>query len=387
MARTHNREGETTEPPDHGPLTHGFLFADLRGYTSYAESRGDAAAADLLDRYRVIVRAVVGELGGAEIKTEGDSFYVVFPSASRAVAAGLAIVGRAAEASAAQPAEPIRVGVGIHAGEAEQRAEGYVGTAVNIAARVCGQARPGEVLVTETVRSLTRTSGRYRFTPRGHPSLKGISEPIGLFAAQDASSEASRPSLISVPRSSRSPAAADRGIGLIAIAGVAMISVGTVVSGALGPGRGTGSSPSPGPVSSGLATSSSASAVGLASAATPPGPSGPRPFHTGLLAAGTYVSNLMDPPIRFTVPEGWNGIEELPNYIELQPFTDESSQLVFLTPSVAYAPCSLTDFETLPTGREDLVAWLKADKGLSVEVVGSLEVGQRRGRAARRRSR
>lgn len=83
----------------------------------------------------------------------------------------------------------------------------------------------------------------------------------------------------------------------------------------------------------------------------------------------------MDPPLRFTVPDGWNGIQELPNYIELQPFTDDSEQLVFLAPSVAYAPCSLTDFETLPTGREDLVAWLKANKGLSVELVGSLKMG------------
>ncbi len=58
-----------TDPSAAGPLIHGFLFADLRGYTAYAEARGDAAAADLLDKYRVLVRGVLGELGGAEIKT------------------------------------------------------------------------------------------------------------------------------------------------------------------------------------------------------------------------------------------------------------------------------------------------------------------------------
>ena len=57
--------------------TNGFLFADLRDYTRYVESHGDSAAATLLDAYRTLVRAAVAEYGGAEIKTEGDSFYVV----------------------------------------------------------------------------------------------------------------------------------------------------------------------------------------------------------------------------------------------------------------------------------------------------------------------
>ena len=64
---------------DHGPLTPWIPVPDLRGYTAFAESRGDIAAAELLDRYRALVRAVVADMDGAEIKTEGDSFYVVFP--------------------------------------------------------------------------------------------------------------------------------------------------------------------------------------------------------------------------------------------------------------------------------------------------------------------
>jgi class 3 adenylate cyclase len=60
--------------------TNGFPFADLRDYTRYVESHGDQAAAALLEAYRSLVRAAVPEHGGAEIMTEGDSFYVVFPS-------------------------------------------------------------------------------------------------------------------------------------------------------------------------------------------------------------------------------------------------------------------------------------------------------------------
>jgi class 3 adenylate cyclase len=55
--------------------TRGFLFADIRGYTEYLERHGATAAAELLARYRAIVRATIAEHRGAEIRTEGDSFY------------------------------------------------------------------------------------------------------------------------------------------------------------------------------------------------------------------------------------------------------------------------------------------------------------------------
>src|SRR5205085_11492700 len=65
-----------------------------------------------------------------------------------------------------------------------------VGSAVNIAARVCSQARAGELLVTDTVRSLTRTFLPVRFEPRGSPRLKGIAEPIALYRAVPAAAGA-----------------------------------------------------------------------------------------------------------------------------------------------------------------------------------------------------
>ena len=108
----------------------------------------------LLTRYRALAREAIGRFGGAEIKTEGDSFYVVFDSVSSAVRCGLAIV---ADARLESIDEPIRVGVGIHAGETIEADGGYVGSPVNIAARICAQAGPGEVLVSETVRALTMT--------------------------------------------------------------------------------------------------------------------------------------------------------------------------------------------------------------------------------------
>ena len=167
-------------------ITRGFLFADLRGYTDFVESHGAVAAASLLSRYRALAREAIGRFGGAEIKTEGDSFYVVFGSVSGAVRCGLALVAEAAAASGEHPEEPIRVGVGIHAGETVELDDGYVGSAVNIAARLCAQAGPGEVIVSETVRALTRTLLPVTFKPRGRRQLKGISEPIELFAVTPA---------------------------------------------------------------------------------------------------------------------------------------------------------------------------------------------------------
>jgi class 3 adenylate cyclase len=157
----------------------GFLFADLRGYTAFAEARGDHAAAALLGSYRSMVREAIARFDGAEIRTEGDSFYVVFPSATDAVLAGMAILD-----GAVRPPDgaPIRVGIGVHAGETTETEEGYVGSAVNIAARVCAVAGAGELLVTDTVRALARGQLDARFVPRGRKRLKGVTEPVAVYA-------------------------------------------------------------------------------------------------------------------------------------------------------------------------------------------------------------
>ncbi|MEO7296916.1 MAG: adenylate/guanylate cyclase domain-containing protein, partial [Candidatus Limnocylindria bacterium] len=158
----------------------GFLFADLRGYTAFVERHGDSAAADLLDAYRELVRAQVAGHAGAEIRTEGDSFYVVFGSARRAVTCGLAIVAAAGRASRGHPERPISVGISINAGETVQRGESFVGTAVNLAARVCAQARAGEVLITAAVRDALGATPELQLVPKGTRRLKGITRPVPL---------------------------------------------------------------------------------------------------------------------------------------------------------------------------------------------------------------
>jgi branched-chain amino acid transport system substrate-binding protein len=165
-----------------GSITRGFLFADLRGYTRFVETRGAAVAANLLLRYRALVRDLVGRYAGAEIKTEGDSFYVVFTGVSTAVQCGLAIVDAARISSLDHPDEPISVGIGIHAGETIETPDGFVGSPVNIAARLCALAGPGEVLVSDTVRALTQTVLPVGFLPRGRRTLKGVADQVAVYA-------------------------------------------------------------------------------------------------------------------------------------------------------------------------------------------------------------
>jgi class 3 adenylate cyclase len=204
----------------HSGATRGFLFADLRGYTSFVEERGAATAAELLEHYRVLVRAVVADHEGAEIRTEGDSFYVVFPSASSAVTCALAIVDAARSATDAEPQLPIRVGVGVHAGETVETSEGFVGSAVNLAARLCGAAGPGEVLVSDTVRSLTAGVTPFHYLPAGRRRFKGIAEPVATFRATP--DQADRPHRRRFGATGRAPMALVAGGGVIVLLGTSL---------------------------------------------------------------------------------------------------------------------------------------------------------------------
>ncbi len=213
----------------------GFLFADLRGYSDYVEQHGDHAGVELLTGYRILVRSTVERYEGAEIRTEGDSFFVVFPSASRAVSCGMDIVARAAAAT-----PPIRVGVGVHAGEAADTGEGPVGSAVNIAARVCSQAGAEELIVTEMVRALTRTLVPFRFVPRGTPILKGIGEPIPLFRVME---PGDAPATDPIDRGAARPMSMRRIALAASISTIAIVGLG--LAAIIGSGLGAGPVPTP----------------------------------------------------------------------------------------------------------------------------------------------
>ena len=161
-------------------MTLTFLFADIRDYTSYVEQHGDAQAGRLIAEFRKMVRAQLAATGGGEVKTEGDSFYLVFRTAGQAVRCGAAILREAELRS--RPERPLRVGVGIHAGEPIPLERQYVGSAVNLAARIGSAAESGELLISDTVRGLLRTSGLPPLTEHASMTLKGIQDVPRIYS-------------------------------------------------------------------------------------------------------------------------------------------------------------------------------------------------------------
>lgn len=205
-------------PPSAG--TKAFLFADLRDYTAFVESHGDAAAARLLTEYRTLVRREVARSHGAEIKTEGDSFYVVFDAASTALDCAVAILRRAAAR-----ADRLRIGIGLHAGETVAYDDQFVGSAVNIASRLASAADPGELLISDTLRGLVRTSTTIPMTERGPLALKGVTEQIRAWTVRWDPTAATPPPPARVLPPKRAPATSPRRVTSVwVIAAIAAVS-------------------------------------------------------------------------------------------------------------------------------------------------------------------
>ena len=169
-----------------------YLFADLRDYTVFVETQGDSATARLLRAYRALVRAEVATHRGAEVKTEGDSFYIVFRTPGSAVRCALGIADRTRRHDKRHPELALRIGIGINSGEAVELGGGYVGAAVIVAARLAQQAEAGRILVTDTVRSLVSTSAIAPMRDLGRWKLKGISRSVHVYAVETGAATTAR---------------------------------------------------------------------------------------------------------------------------------------------------------------------------------------------------
>ena len=153
------------------------LFADIADSTALTERVGDAAFRANARDLDAGLRAVIREHAGTPIegKLLGDGVLAVFTSARQAIAAAEACAG--AGASAGMPLH-----LGLHAGDVIREDNNVYGGAVNIASRIAGLSAAGELLVSETVRSLARTSGGVLFEDRGRRKLKGVGEPVRVWA-------------------------------------------------------------------------------------------------------------------------------------------------------------------------------------------------------------
>jgi pimeloyl-ACP methyl ester carboxylesterase/class 3 adenylate cyclase len=162
-----------TEP--HRVLTT-ILFTDIVGSTAKAAELGDREWRGLLARHHDHVRAQLARFRGEELDT-ADGFFARFDGPARAIRCACAIKEAVSELG-------LDLRAGLHTGECELLDGKVVGLAVSIGARVAGEAAPGEMLVTQTVKDLVAGSG-IQFEERGLAELKGVPGEWRLYAVAD----------------------------------------------------------------------------------------------------------------------------------------------------------------------------------------------------------
>lgn len=152
-----------------------FVFADLAGYTALTEAHGDDDAARIATRFHALARSCLPR-GTHLVKTIGDAVMIAAPS----VADGIAVALELSRLVAAEPTFPA-LRVGLHVGSVVERDNDYFGAAVNIAARVAGVARGGEVVCTAPVAVVATGRDFVGARALGTVRLKNVAAPVELY--------------------------------------------------------------------------------------------------------------------------------------------------------------------------------------------------------------
>ena len=178
-----------------------FLFTDVEGSTKLLHALGADAYADSLAEHRRLLRDAFTRHGGVEVDTQGDAFFVAFPTAPAALAA-------ADDATRALAEGPIRVRIGIHTGAPLLGEEGYIGEDVHKGARIAAAGHGGQVLVSAAtaalvdgselhdlgvhrLKDLTAPERIYQLGGREHPPLSTLYQtnlpvPVTAFLGREA---------------------------------------------------------------------------------------------------------------------------------------------------------------------------------------------------------
>jgi adenylate cyclase len=156
-----------------------FLFADIVGFTALTVEHGDERAADVALDFRRRVRALLPRHRAEEVKGLGDAVMVRVDHPDLAIRLGVLIVR---ETGSRNGDPPVRVG--MHTGPAVERDGDWYGAAVNLAARLCQAARPGEVLVSDATSAAGRRPRQVHLGELRPYALKNVNEPLLARRAQ-----------------------------------------------------------------------------------------------------------------------------------------------------------------------------------------------------------
>ena len=160
------------------------MFTDIEGSTAMTERLGDARAQEVVRAHNAIIREQVAAHQGFEVKSQGDGFMVAFSSARRALECAIAIQQTFAAHNEEHSAEPIRVRIGLHTGEAIKEGEDFFGKTVILAARIASQAEGEQVLVSSLLKALVESSGEFEFAEGRDVELKGMAGSHQVFGVQ-----------------------------------------------------------------------------------------------------------------------------------------------------------------------------------------------------------
>jgi class 3 adenylate cyclase len=154
-----------------------FLFTDVVGSTALLDRLGDHVAHAFRRRHFALLRNVISEHAGTEIKSLGDGLMVAFTDARSAVACAVAM-----QRAVAVSGDPMTLRIGIDMGEAVREQDDFFGRPVIVARRLCDVAQGGQVVVSEAVRRLACAPSAHAFEALGALALKGLSDPVSATA-------------------------------------------------------------------------------------------------------------------------------------------------------------------------------------------------------------
>jgi class 3 adenylate cyclase len=155
------------------------LFTDIVESTSMTQRLGDAGAMAMVRAHDEIVRGTLEHHRGSEVKHTGDGLMAAFPSVVSAIESAVEIQRRIADAQGTGRM-PVRVRIGMAAGEPVTERNDLFGATVQLAARLCSRADPGGILVASAVHDLALGKG-FAFRSRGRLRLKGFDSPMPAF--------------------------------------------------------------------------------------------------------------------------------------------------------------------------------------------------------------
>jgi class 3 adenylate cyclase len=161
------------------------MFTDIVGSTALTQQLGDDGAMALVRRHDTTVRAALDAHAGREVKHTGDGIMASFSSASRAVECAITIQRELARLRDEDHGRQLHVRIGLAAGEPVTENDDLFGTSVQLAARLCGEADPGGILVSVAVRELC-AGKQLAFPQRRELGLRGFAEPVVAFTVDEA---------------------------------------------------------------------------------------------------------------------------------------------------------------------------------------------------------